>query len=114
MERRHQKVAGAARAVSRAHAARAICAVCGRRQSDDEDPGEWIAEARNGPPPVRVGQIRAPFFACDTLTVRSQTRAAVARDDVRVDRSQFCHWCMIPMTLCSGSPRSQLVEERGE
>src|SRR5258706_3443973 len=90
MKRRHQKVAGAADAVAGEHAARAIRAMCGRRQSEDEEARERIAESGNGTSPVRLGQIRAAFFACDTLTVRSQPRASLARDDARADVHQVC------------------------
>ena len=54
VERCHQEVAGAARAVAREDAARSVGAVRGGRESDEDDARTRIAEARNGPAPVRV------------------------------------------------------------
>jgi hypothetical protein len=85
MERGHQEIARAARAISGEDATRAIGAVGRRREADDQHAGERIAESRNRSSPVRVAEVRTTFFACDTLTVRPKAWASLARHDVGVD-----------------------------
>ena len=91
MERRHQEIAGAASPVACEDASGAVGTVCCGRESDDQHASMWIAESGDGASPVRVAEIGAPFLACDTLTVRAQARATLARDDVSVDGGQVCH-----------------------
>jgi hypothetical protein len=74
MKGSHQEVARSADAVAREHTTRAVCAVGGGSEADDEHPGRRIAEAGNRPGPVRVASVRAAFLASNALTVRTQSR----------------------------------------
>src|SRR5260221_1555062 len=81
MERGHEEVAGPAVAVSREDAARAIGAVRGGREADDQQARLWIAETGHGPSPVRLVPKGAPFVAPDLRAVLAQPCAACTRDD---------------------------------
>src|SRR5262249_19520217 len=67
--------------VPREHPARAIAAVRGGREPDDEHPGAWIAEAGHRAAPVGLVAERPTPLARDLLAVGSQRRAALANQD---------------------------------
>ena len=70
MQRRHQEVAGAARAVACEDTSRAVGAVCGWREPDEQQTRERVAEAGNGTTPVRVVAIRSRLSRAICLAVR--------------------------------------------
>jgi len=77
-----------ARVVAGEHAARAIGAVRGGRQSDDQKPRRGIAERRQRLAPVFPIPIRAPFYLRHVLAVRPQPGAAAASDDFLLQQIQ--------------------------
>ena len=88
MQCRHEEVARAADPIAREHAAGPIGAVGGRREADDQQPGEGIAEAGNRPGPVDVVAVHAPLLASDARAVGTQTGTPFAGDDLIVNRLQ--------------------------
>jgi hypothetical protein len=89
MEGAHQEIAGAADAVSRKHASRPIGAVSRRSESDNQHPGPWIPEPRHRARPIDFIPKGASLLAPDALTIRPQSRAALAGDDRRLRRPQI-------------------------
>ncbi len=81
MQRRVQEVAGA---VAGEHAARAIRAVCGRRQADHQHARVLIAEAGHRLAPVLLIPVRAALDPRHLLAPRDEARAAAAGDDCRI------------------------------
>src|SRR5207237_693873 len=71
-------------AITREHASRAVGAVCGGRQSQDQQAGLWIAEAGNGLSPIRPVAIGAPLYGRDLPAVSHQPRTSLASDDLRL------------------------------
>jgi hypothetical protein len=55
--------------------------MCRWREPDEQQTSRRIAESRYWTPPVGVVAIGSTFVACDLLTVRTQTRAALAPDN---------------------------------
>src|SRR6185503_18085536 len=68
------------------HAARAVAAVRGRRQTHDQEARRRIAEPRHRLAPVRLVTELALLLACDALAVLAQARAELAGDDRAPDR----------------------------
>jgi hypothetical protein len=82
---REEEVAGA---VAREDAARAVAAVRGGREADDEEPRARIAEPRQGPAPVLLVLEPPDLDAGDLEAPRPQARTALARDDVARDAGE--------------------------
>jgi len=91
MKRRHQKVAGTADAVAGEDATRAVRAVCGGREADDQEAGAWIAESRYWFAPVFIVAVGAALRARDLLAVASKARTPIAIDDRRANVYQTLH-----------------------
>ncbi len=71
-----------ARAIAGEDPAGAIAAMSGRGETDHEDPGRRIAEARDGPAPVRFVGKPGHLLAGDALAPLHQPWAAAAGDDL--------------------------------
>ena len=54
----------------------------GRRETDDQDPGVGIAEARDGPAPVCLVVEAGDLLAGDSLPPRDEARTTAAGDDL--------------------------------
>jgi hypothetical protein len=81
MERRHQKIAGAADAVAGEDAAGTVGAVRCGREADEKHPRAQISKTWDRPAPVHIIYICAPFFARDPGAVRAEPRTAIAGHD---------------------------------
>ena len=85
MERGHQEIAGP---VAGEHASGPVRAVCGGRQSHEQQSRIWIAKSGNRAAPVGVAPMCAFLLVRDAATVLSQARAAFARNNRVVDLSE--------------------------
>ena len=81
MKRRHEEVAGAAGAVAGEHAARAVGAVRGGREAEQQEPRGRIAEAGHGTAPVDLIAVRALLLDGDAAAV-----ACAGADTARMTR----------------------------
>ena len=81
VHRAHEKVARSSGNVAGEDTSRAVGAVRGRREAEDEHARIRIAEAGNGARPVHVVAVRRVLLTPDALTVTPQARAGIARDD---------------------------------
>ncbi len=81
MERRHQKISGAAGAITGEHAACAIGAVSCGRETEDEHTRIGIAEAGHWSPPVALVTECGALLARNLRAERAESRAALTLDD---------------------------------
>ena len=75
-------------AVAREGASRAVGAMRCRGQSDDQEPGERVAEAGNGFAPIGFASESAHLLFCHLLAVRHEPGAAAAVADAFLDLRQ--------------------------
>ena len=78
-----EQLAGAAGVVTGEDAARAVAAVGGRREPDEQEPRRGIAEAGHRPSPVDVVAMPRDLRACHLLAPFDQSWAAPTGRDVR-------------------------------
>src|SRR5207245_2222659 len=67
------------------HAAGAISTVGGWRQTDQEQPGTRIAEARQRPRPVALATVAPRWISGGGLAMGDETGTPVAANDARVE-----------------------------
>src|SRR5579884_717316 len=85
-QRSEQPVAGA---VAREDPSRAVAAVRGGREPEDQDPSARVAEAGHGPTPVLLAGERASLDASDLLAPGDEPRTAPALRDLRLEPGQL-------------------------
>ena len=86
MHRAEQPVAAA---VAGEHPAGAVGTVGGRRQTEHDDAGGRVAEARHRATPVVVVAERGALVAGHLLAPLDEARAGPAADDLTCDRGQL-------------------------
>lgn len=88
VQRAHQEVTGASDAVTGEDAARAIRAVRGGREAENQYPRARIAESRDRLAPISLVSIRGLLLGRDPPAVLAESRAALAGDDLLMNLAQ--------------------------
>jgi hypothetical protein len=79
-------------AIAREHPSGAICAMGAGRQTDDEQPGEWIPKTWNRSAPVILSPVRSALDPANLLAVSDEPRTAAAVHKFLINDAQSDDW----------------------